>query len=244
MNVTKAVQDVLAERERQKAKGFTEGRDDMYEAGMLNAAGAVYLDYAYDFQHRPYDPEKDTHVDLRWPFMGKPDLADHPREILVKGVALGLAEIERLDRSEGICTPVPRAETHSETKFGHEIHAIRDFLGIPDDMGTLEYIHAAEYCLAIPPQRNDIGLWTHPAYVKAFGGVDVLPAGIFGGWLDGNDLESKTVVFAPTDTGEISWDDVAAWEPEAPKGEGWFIGSIHECEDEGVVCVWLRKKTK
>ena len=246
MNVTKAVQDVLAERERQKDKGFTTTRDDFYESDMLNAGAAVYLSYAYNYQHLTDEQlKKALCPSSSWPFDDayyKP--SKDPRRNLVKGVALGLAEIERLDRSEGICTPVPRAETHSETKFGHEIHAIRDFLGIPDDMGTLEYIHAAEYCLAIPPQRNDIGLWTHPAYVKAFGGVDVLPAGIFGGWLDGNDLESKTVVFAPTDTGEISWDDVAAWEPEAPKGEGWFIGSIHESENEGVVCVWLRKKTK
>lgn len=236
MNVTKAVQDVLAERERQKAKGFTTTRDDFYEAGMLNQAAATYIDFAYDYQHLSPQGLITSGVPNSWPFDNeyyKP--SKDPRRNLVKGVALGLAEIERLDRSEGICTPVPRAD---------ELHAIRELLGIPDDMGTLDYINAVENIEAVPPQRNEVGMWTHPAYLKAFGGVDVLPAGIFGGWLDGNDLESKTVVFAPTDTGEISWDDVAAWEPEAPEGEGWFIGSIHECEDEGVVCVWLRKKTK
>ncbi|EJN3771908.1 hypothetical protein NVA45_004960, partial [Escherichia coli] len=33
--------------------------------------------------------------------------------------------------------------------------------------------------------------------------------------------------------------DIAAWEPERPEGEGWFIGSIHDTED-GPVCIWLR----
>lgn len=236
MKVTNAVVSVLAERERQKAKGFTEGRDDMYEAGMLNAAGAVYLDYAYDFQHRPYDPEKDTHIDLRWPFMGKPDLADHPREILVKGVALGLAEIERIDRSEGITQPVP-ADFHQ----GVQLQAIAQYLGLPEGISVLDYIKAVEECRAVPVQRNDLGLWTHPAYIKAFGGCDSVPAGMFNAWLQHLDLESKTVVFSPNDIGEISWEDVAEWEPEAPEGQGWFIGSIHESEDYGVVCVWLRK---
>ncbi|HGV2417417.1 TPA: hypothetical protein ACNCFI_004887, partial [Escherichia coli] len=35
--------------------------------------------------------------------------------------------------------------------------------------------------------------------------------------------------------------DIAAWEPERPEGEGWFVGSIHDTED-GPVCIWLREK--
>ncbi|MBI0992564.1 hypothetical protein HCI46_10105, partial [Escherichia coli] len=37
--------------------------------------------------------------------------------------------------------------------------------------------------------------------------------------------------------------DIAAWEPERPEGEGWFIGSIHDTED-GPVCVWMRNKVE
>lgn len=32
--------------------------------------------------------------------------------------------------------------------------------------------------------------------------------------------------------------DISDWQPSAPAGEGWFIGSIHDTED-GPVCVWL-----
>lgn len=237
MKVTNAVVSVLIERERQKAKGFTESRDDMYEAGMLNAAGGVYLDYAYDFQHRAYDPEKDTAANIRWPFMGNPDLSSTPRENLVKGVALGLSEIERLDRSEGIAEP----GADEVNRAVLQLLRIRQLLGISLDISTFDYIKAVEECRAVPVQRNDVGMWTHPAYLKAFGGCDSVPAGMFNAWLQHLDLESKTVVFSPNDIGEISWEDVAEWVPEAPEGEGWFIGSIHESEDYGVVCVWLRK---
>ncbi|EHS1468042.1 hypothetical protein KVU04_000898, partial [Salmonella enterica subsp. enterica serovar Typhimurium] len=33
--------------------------------------------------------------------------------------------------------------------------------------------------------------------------------------------------------------DISAWQPEAPEGERWFVGSIHDTED-GEVCIWLR----
>ncbi|HFY0714224.1 TPA: hypothetical protein ACIGWI_005050, partial [Escherichia coli] len=31
--------------------------------------------------------------------------------------------------------------------------------------------------------------------------------------------------------------------PEAPEGEGWFVGSIHDTED-GAVCIWLRQEAE
>lgn len=40
---------------------------------------------------------------------------------------------------------------------------------------------------------------------------------------------------------ERAFPSCAGWEPLSPEGDGWFIGSIHETEDFGVVCVWLRK---
>ncbi|UZV40791.1 hypothetical protein 12Stean4476_00029 [Erwinia phage Stean] len=36
--------------------------------------------------------------------------------------------------------------------------------------------------------------------------------------------------------------DILAWEPEKPEGDGWFIGSIHETDEDCPVCVWLRHK--
>ncbi|AEY69630.1 hypothetical protein PEp14_00041 [Erwinia phage PEp14] len=36
--------------------------------------------------------------------------------------------------------------------------------------------------------------------------------------------------------------DILAWEPAKPEGDGWFVGSIHESDDGGPVCVWLRHK--
>jgi hypothetical protein len=33
---------------------------------------------------------------------------------------------------------------------------------------------------------------------------------------------------------------ISDWQPSAPAGDGWFIGSIHDTED-GPVCIWLRE---
>jgi len=35
--------------------------------------------------------------------------------------------------------------------------------------------------------------------------------------------------------------DLSTWNPEAPAGDGWFVGSIHDT-DSGAVCIWLRAK--
>lgn len=36
----------------------------------------------------------------------------------------------------------------------------------------------------------------------------------------------------------------SAWEPPRPEGEGWFVLSIHDTEDWGPVCVWVRHAAK
>lgn len=75
--MTRAALDVLAERRRQvEAEGWTPEHDDRTPMGELAYAGEAYIG-AFRSQ-----------VDLR------------PRELLVKAVALILAEIERLDRQE------------------------------------------------------------------------------------------------------------------------------------------------
>lgn len=230
MKVTNAVVSVLAERERQQAEeGWTPEHDDEHCNGELAMAAVCYINETGTVNRNGGKP-------WGWPWDASWWKPNARRRNLVKAGALILAEIERLDRSEGLPVPAP-----GETNYGFELYAIREFLGIPPGVNTLDYIKAVEECRDVPVQRNEVGMWTHPAYLKAFGGCDSVPAGMFNAWLQHLDLESKTVVFSPNDIGEISWEDVAEWEPEAPDGQGWFIGSIHESEDYGVVCVWLRK---
>lgn len=99
--MTKAAQDVLAERERQKSKeGCSEAHDDTHDNGEIARAAACY---AIPAHHRiTFGISKDlTGVPLLWPWDArwwKPSQQNRRRE-LVKAGALILAEIERLDRA-------------------------------------------------------------------------------------------------------------------------------------------------
>jgi hypothetical protein len=88
-----AVADVLAERRRQiEEEGFTPERDDRYPDCEIACAAACYL--AFTLSYPPGDPVR------HWPWAKewwKP--SEDRRRNLVKGVALGLAEIERHDRA-------------------------------------------------------------------------------------------------------------------------------------------------
>ncbi|WAJ27589.1 Lar family restriction alleviation protein [Antarcticirhabdus aurantiaca] len=78
-----AAYDVLAERRRQvEAEGWTPEHDDQHEGGEIALAAACYLTGRADL----------------WPWSGSPKFKDL-RTDLVRGVALGQAEIERLDRA-------------------------------------------------------------------------------------------------------------------------------------------------
>lgn len=96
----KAIQDVLAERQRQKEKkGFTESRDDNYLPGVLSQAGAAYAVSVSAL------PDAKRRAERLWPWQHvakylKPTPKD-PRASLVKAAALILAEIERIDRAGG-----------------------------------------------------------------------------------------------------------------------------------------------
>ncbi|WGS47134.1 hypothetical protein LFL97_33960 [Burkholderia sp. JSH-S8] len=85
-----AVCDVLAERRRQvDVEGWTPEHDDEYTNNELARASACY---AY--------PELTAVDGLRaWPWPGQWWKPSAPRRNLVKAVALGIAEIERLDRA-------------------------------------------------------------------------------------------------------------------------------------------------
>lgn len=93
---TAAAADVLAERKRQvTADGWTPGHDDEYEHGELaDAAGCYALSSElFDCAGEPPRP---------WPWPDEWWKPTNRRRDLVKAGALILAEIERLDRADGI----------------------------------------------------------------------------------------------------------------------------------------------
>ena len=107
-DMTKAAQDVLAERRRQiEAEGWTPEHDDEHDAGELACAAAAYALDAGD-KLNPYSQGDGSGKPPDfWPWHGgRPREArwwkpSDPRRNLVKAGALILAEIERLDRMGG-----------------------------------------------------------------------------------------------------------------------------------------------
>ena len=107
--LTKAAQDVLAERQRQvNAEGWTPEHDDEHVNGELAFAAACYASHASarawvssDFpdggEHYKTDEPPNDWPDSWDPSWWKPK---NRRRDLVRGAALLLAEIERRDRAE------------------------------------------------------------------------------------------------------------------------------------------------
>jgi hypothetical protein len=92
--MTKAIEDVLAERQRQiSAEGWTLEHDDQHRVGELAAAGACY---ALSTTIYP-----DTDWGHCWPWNGEWWKPTTNRRNLIKAAALIIAEIERLDRIKG-----------------------------------------------------------------------------------------------------------------------------------------------
>lgn len=89
--MTRAAQDVLAERQRQvEAEGWTPEHDDTHSEGEIAAAAACY---AFTAVRSPHDIQSRI-----WPWSIDWWKPTTPRRDLVKAGALILAEIERLDR--------------------------------------------------------------------------------------------------------------------------------------------------
>lgn len=87
------------------------------------------------------------------------------------------------------------------------------------------------------PVRDQCGFWTHPDYPPA--DDTGLAETKFGLWLRAVGFESSTETPPYLANCES---DISDWQPTAPEGDGWFVGSIHETEGEpNAVCVWLRK---
>lgn len=90
-----AVQDVVAERQRQVAsEGYSTESDDNYIDGDLAAAAGSYALHAHDV-----DKAKLGFAPAWWPWTRDSWKPTTPRNDLVKAGALILAEIERIDRA-------------------------------------------------------------------------------------------------------------------------------------------------
>ncbi|MBU9461333.1 hypothetical protein KTE57_17320 [Burkholderia multivorans] len=89
--VTDAVRDVLAERRRQiEQEGWTTAHDDAHLAGDLALAAACYAIQASG---------RWAQNSFMWPWPAEWWKPTTKRRDMVKSVALGIAEIERIDRA-------------------------------------------------------------------------------------------------------------------------------------------------
>lgn len=96
------IRDVLAERRRQiEAEGWTPQHDDEHDPGELAAAAAAYALAAADKLHplSQGDGNYENEPPPAWPWTHEWWKPDEPRRMIVKACALGLAEIERMDRA-------------------------------------------------------------------------------------------------------------------------------------------------
>lgn len=101
--MSKATDDVLAERQRQiEAEGWTEDHDDKHNDGSLADAAACYAATSRPFKAvevagRAYEPM--TQYEDLWPWNDRWWKPKNRRHDLVRAAALLVAEIERLDRA-------------------------------------------------------------------------------------------------------------------------------------------------
>jgi len=90
--LSQAARDVLAERTRQvNAEGFSHARDDQYVGGQLAGAAASYLILAAG--------GREDEARAFWPWRQEWLKPGSQRRYMEKACALGLAEMERMDRS-------------------------------------------------------------------------------------------------------------------------------------------------
>jgi len=100
--VTKAITDILDERERQKSQeGYKNEHDDLYEQNELSRAAGSYANYAANcsslHESHPSLYQRQVAPD-NWPFDKVYWKPKSPRQDLVRAAALLIAEIERIDR--------------------------------------------------------------------------------------------------------------------------------------------------
>lgn len=93
---------------------------------------------------------------------------------------------------------------------------------------------------ALPVERDQHGYWSHPDYLAFCDGREFIPNAEWEQWMSERGLHWQ-VEYRDEEELEPNVDgyDLSTWQPKAPDGEGWFVGSIHDTED-GAVCIWLR----
>ncbi|WP_318366424.1 hypothetical protein [Enterobacter sp.] len=106
-------------------------------------------------------------------------------------------------------------------------------------------MHQPEKIGPVAVVRDRYGYWTHPLYFTPADDRDFGRPGEFDAWLAASELQ-LSIAYMDTEDGSPAAlkyafeSSFSLWEPERPAGDGWFIGSIHENEDDGPVCIWLR----
>jgi hypothetical protein len=98
---------------------------------------------------------------------------------------------------------------------------------------------------SLPVERCHYGAWIHPALDALHGEREIVPDDEFNQWMDANGLEHVITIMDQDEPSMAlaEWETLgsfSAWEPEKPDGDGWFVGSIHDTEDDGPVCMWFR----
>lgn len=91
--VSRAAVDVMAERERHDREGFTAAADDLRGDCDLALAGAAYV-YSACRMEGAAPPDF-------WPFAPGSFHPSDRRQMLIKGMSLILAEVDKIDRAEG-----------------------------------------------------------------------------------------------------------------------------------------------
>lgn len=96
--MSKAIEDVIAERRRQiKSEGWTPEHDDAHANGEMAGAAAAYALYRSHVD--PVDIRELNLIGRLWPWAAEWWKPKSARQDLVRAAALLIAEIERLDRS-------------------------------------------------------------------------------------------------------------------------------------------------
>lgn len=121
-------------------------------------------------------------------------------------------------------------------KFANQLRS-----GTHDTADKAEGIEPAPLT-ALPVERDQYGYWSHPDYLVFCDGRESIPEDEFDQWMEAKGLEWK-VNYRDEEEADYDADgyDLSTWNPEAPAGDGWFVGSIHDTDD-GAVCIWLRAK--
>lgn len=98
----------------------------------------------------------------------------------------------------------------------------------------------------VPVVRTCDGYWCHPALSAFYNDREYVASTEYQQWLMDRGLEDS-LVWQEDDIGSLDdpeWirqADFSLWSPPHPEGTGWFIGAIYEDEDNGPLCIWLRR---